>query len=238
MNEIIFNSREKFNSLRKENEPVAIKKEIPKWYLNGDKYKLKDGEYVFSHGEKQTGWKSCPAILDTLISGYALKTPCDILIRKNGNSFFINAEKGFESFVGTRGEENGFPVPYGYDKNQFYWVTNWVPQVPKGYTCLFVHPLNRFDLPFLTISGYIDCDEFQMPGRLPFFIKNNFEGFISAGTVFAQIIPIRQEDWKLKLNYLSDREIDKLTIEEARNNSVSNTRTNYKERFWIKKKYE
>lgn len=237
MKTIIFNSRNIFNNNRKENEPSPSVKNIPKWFLNKDLYKKTNGEPELVHGEKFRSWKSCPALMDTFLSGYILKTPCDILIRKIDNNYEVITEKGFESFCGIRGEEDGFPTPSGYENIHFYWVSPWMPKVPKGYTTLYTHPLNRYDLPFLTISGFVDCEEFSMPGRNPFFIKKNFEGFISAGTPYCQIIPFLQEEWNSEIIYNEQDVIENFNKKE-KENLVSEIRTNYKEKFWIKKRYE
>jgi len=236
--EMQFNSAQVFNNNRVNFEPTASKNVMPKWFLRHGKYKKDEfGKEVFSEGEKMPSWKACPAVLDTLVSGYVLRTPCDILVTKQGGEYKIIPEKGFEKFVGLRGKELGFPTPPGYEDIHFYWYLNWMPQVPKGYTVLATQPINRFDLPFLTISGFIDCEEFGFPGKAPFFIKKGFEGFISSGTPYIQMIPFYQEDWKLKNNYYSEEELI-ARYNKQKENFISKIRTNYKEKFWIKKKYE
>ena len=69
---------------------------------------------------------------------------------------------------------------------------------PNKYSLLITHPLNRTDLPFLVSSGFVDSDKTQLSfGKLPFFLKEDFEGIIKAGTPYAQLIPIRRETFKL-----------------------------------------
>jgi hypothetical protein len=59
------------------------------------------------------------------------------------------------------------------------------------------HPLNRTDLPFYTLSGIVDSDNYMGEGKVPFFIKKDFTGIIPAGTPIVQIIPIKTDEvWK------------------------------------------
>jgi hypothetical protein len=71
----------------------------------------------------------------------------------------------------------------------------WGIQPPKGYGALLTHPINRYDLPFSTTSGYVDFDEYPLPGNVSFHVKDNFEGVIPAGTPLMSIIPIKREAW-------------------------------------------
>ena len=68
-------------------------------------------------------------------------------------------------------------------------------------------PINRFDLPFLSISGFIDCNYgFSLAGNMPFFIKKGFEGVIPAGTPYMQIIPIKNIESIIKsISFLNNR---------------------------------
>ena len=63
-------------------------------------------------------------------------------------------------------------------------------KLPKDYSLLFLSPINRFDLPFLSITGIVDCDMYTGTVHFPFFIKNSFTGIIEKGTPIVQIIPI------------------------------------------------
>lgn len=237
-NEIIFHSKQYFNFERQRHAPVPAKNKIPQWFLDASKYKTDEsGNVVFAHKEKMPSYKSCPAMLDSFISGYMLLTPCDIYFEKINDEINIHTEVGFTQFCGKRGKEIGFPTPPGYETTHFYWYTNWMPQVPKGYGCLYIHPLNRFDLPFLTISGFVDSEEFSVPGNSPFFIKKDFEGIIPAGTPYLQVIPYKIEDWNMSVKQYSYKDIveDKKNMQEK---FIEDVGTNYKTKFWRKKKYD
>jgi hypothetical protein len=69
---------------------------------------------------------------------------------------------------------------------------------------LVTHPLNRFDLPFTTVSGIVD-EGVPWGGNFSFWVNKGFQGVIPKGTPIAQIIPFKTESWKSeKSTYLVD----------------------------------
>jgi len=246
-NKITFHSKRKQN-IGNDYVPEPSKNAIPEWFSSADKHKkMSNGLYelaFFTHNGEQTlervlSWKSCPAILDTVVSGYILKTPIDIKIHKvNDKSVIANIEEcGY--FCGIRGHQEGFPTPEGYQDLQLTWITNWMPKVPAGYTTLWAHPLNRFDLPFISVTGFVDTESYIQKGKLPFFIKKDFEGTIPAGTPFIQIIPVKNESWEMNLKTYTEEEIEKNDDMDFKIYNPDNTnKSNYKKSFWVKKQYE
>ena len=73
----------------------------------------------------------------------------------------------------------------------------WTIQAPEGYEVLFTHPHNRFDLPFTTLTGIVDCDRYRnnwvhFPAR---WNDANFSGVLPKGTPVAQCVPVKREVW-------------------------------------------
>lgn len=172
--------------------PVPMKGIIPEWYRNAERY------YSDKHGMKFEGLKTCVPFLDAMISGYALVLPVNMYVTKDENDEIkITWDKIETSPVNERMGLTGhtIPRPPGHEKNHLAWTCQWGWKVPKGYSVLLTHPVNRFDLPFTTMSGIVDSEEFMGWGNVPFFIKSGFEGVIPAGTPIAQLIPIKREKW-------------------------------------------
>jgi hypothetical protein len=123
-------------------------------------------------------------------------------------------------------------IPAGFSDQPFKFKNNWSIKTPKGYSALFVHPLNRGDLPFYTLSGFVDTDDYNTPVNFPFLIRADFEGIIPKGTPIAQVIPIKRESWTHEVNNYDP----KFTIEkEAKLNSTIYRA--YKNLFWKRKDY-
>jgi hypothetical protein len=73
----------------------------------------------------------------------------------------------------------------------------WSIEAPEGYAVFFTHPVNRFDLPFTTLSGLVDCDRYtdswiHFPAH---WHDRNFSGVLPKGTPIAQCIPVKRESW-------------------------------------------
>ena len=112
-----------------------------------------------------------------------------------------------------------------------------MPGLEDGYSAIYVHPLNRYDLPFVTVSGIIDNDKMDTPGLMPFFLKDGFEGLIPKGTPYAQVIPFKREDWTSEEKMYTQEE-----ILERHNFQANKFRTPeggaYKKKVWSRKRYD
>ena len=68
------------------------------------------------------------------------------------------------------GQVTGTPL-FESDRFLIKFHNLWTIEAPEGYALLFTHPVNRFDLPFTTLSGLVDCDRYTrcldtLPGAL------------------------------------------------------------------------
>jgi len=138
--------------------------------------------------------KHCMPFLDGMAGGYMISLEADLDVKIIRGEVKIFTEKA--PIFGERvpGATDPMPVPLGCIKRHFHWIQQTIVQLPIGYSALYTHPLNRFDLPFVTLSAIID-DRIKN-GNIPFFIKEGFEGVIEKGTPIIQIIPFKRENWE------------------------------------------
>jgi hypothetical protein len=123
-----------------------------------------------------------------------------------------------------------------YHPVEFVFHPAFMPELPRGWSMLYVQPLNRPELPFFVPSGIIDSDKFVTTSEkssLPFYVKKSFKGVLPAGTPFAQLIPIKREDWVSK----------KMSFDEVKRNRITYKNLSkfwggYKKHFWSKKSYK
>jgi hypothetical protein len=247
MKKIKFHSARAYNNVNDVDsvKPSAIKKFIPNWwkdaslffkYPNGSFYEVSKDEAT-GKVEKGLGFKSCPALMDIFNTGYVLTTPADIMFIQNDGMPYVVVEDGYRDFCSEREEMPEFVTPSGYHSKHFHWWPNWGIELPKGYSLLVTNPINRFDLPFLTTSGIIDSDSYTSSGLMPFFLKEGFSGLVPKGTPFAQLIPIKREDWESELIYHDEKVIAK-RFEETANKYRKPFGGIYKKETWTKKNYE
>lgn len=199
--------------------PIPSRYFIPDWYKN------------ISPKASISGIKKCIPFLDSLSSGYIQATWADILIEKNGSELTVSQKSDIEMIY-----ERQTDVPIGkefYDI-EFVWRRPWSIVLPKGFSALITHPLNRIDLPFYTLTGIVDVDKAinTKIGNIPFYIKSGFTGIIPKGTPMFQIIPITRGDWVLEKNpYSESFWKEKLSEREGID-------AFYKKKKWQKKKFD
>ena len=224
------------SSLHVENyleKPKPAKKHIPNWYKN---IKLDNSPVFDENGlPLAVGVKRCMPFLDSLTHGYIQSTWCDIYITKDNDIFYKTIkDENIPEIMSDRGDESSLPNNEFYENKEFVWFVNWIPKLPKGWSLMFVSPLNHFDLPFTTTSGIIDSDVFfHVPnGQLPFYIKKDFQGLIPAGTPMYQMIPIKRESWTSR--FFS---FDRKQIIKRRESYFINIVNGYKKMFWKRKDF-
>ena len=161
---------------------------IPYWYKEIERFY-----------EKEPTVKHCIPFLDALTTGYFIALGKDVYVTQTPHGPSIRYED-LPSPVDDRGpgSTGKMSPPEGYDEEHFVWQTQVAINLPEGYSALFTHPLNRFDLPFITLSGIVDGGMNVHGGNIPFYIKKGFEGLIPAGTPIIQVIPFLRENWESK----------------------------------------
>jgi hypothetical protein len=212
--------------------PKPAKTSIPDWYKSSEIFD--PNNLKFTGAEVHKPLKSCVPFLDSLTSGYTQHTWSDIVITASGDS--VNYKWALPPQpLEHRSVPVSLPISKDYHNVELHWKMPWMIKVPKGYSVLITHPLNRLDLPFTSLSGIIDADEFHHVrfGNLPFYIKQNFTGIIPAGTPMFQIIPIKREVWKSSTAIYN--QTDALKKEYSFGKKLFGE---YKNIFWKKKKYE
>jgi hypothetical protein len=200
--------------------------------------------------------------LDTLTSGYLLKIPQDFNVRHNidnknekGEEFkdsfqtfglydqsqilhakSINLNSGIDIHLTKQVEGSSF-----IEKNKnlpFYKIINpWKIKTPKGYSCLFVPPLNNVDDRFLIIPGIVDTDTFPNEINFPIIINGDkypvLETTIKKGTPYVQVIPFKRDNWKMTFKPRKQKEIQNSRIFYGL--KILNI---YKEKYWNKKSWK
>jgi hypothetical protein len=209
-----------------------MKRTLPDWYKNAESTYIPEGG-----GEPMAGLKKCMPYVDMMVTGYALVFPTDVYVNTTADGQIdISWDRSSPAgeFIAERDVNMGatMPRPYGFAPNHLVFSGRWGWRTPKGWSTLVTHPLNRVDLPFHTVSAFMDSDEFHGAGNIPFFIRDNWEGVIKEGTPFAQIIPIKRSGWKMVDNDQSL--VDKL---EMHVEHVRTDETPYKKTMWHRKEY-
>jgi hypothetical protein len=176
--------------------------------------------------------KKCTPILDALTAGYLISLPVDVYKAKNVVKF---GERFDIQFVSEhfKSQTEAYPVPEEFDDQPYKWINPWKITTPKGYSCLFIHPLNAGDTPFHSFSGIVDTDKHPLTVNFPFVIKKDFEGSIPAGTPMIQVIPFKRDSWVSEI--IDDKEF----VEDKHFYRIFNPPYgSYKKNWWSKKEFK
>lgn len=212
--------------------PKPAKLYVPTWYKNIKP--LKENELQFNSDTQISNFnvKHCVPYLDALSGGYIQELWTDILVEPIGEEINFKyasdpAPISVRDKVSVKLEDDFYPI-------EFLWQRQWGVKLPKGYSALITHPLNRVELPFQTLSAIIDFDTFihYDIGNIPFFIKKGFTGIIPVGTPMYQVIPIKRDSWESIVE--KHDEILKQKLNRIIRNKFLHS---YREKFWHKKSY-
>lgn len=167
-------------------KPTPASREIPEWYRS-----------IPSVRENDITIKKCVPVLDAFSSGYIFRTSADVMYDADTQRFLDN---GVDTQITSHADYQveGMQLDDSFSPHPYKWINKFFWQTPKGYSTLFVHPLNRTDLPFQSLSAVVDTDDFPLSVQFPFFIKKDFNGLIPAGTPIIQAIPFKRDNWNLE----------------------------------------
>jgi hypothetical protein len=153
------------------------------------------------HGREKDTVKRCPPFVDAMTSGFLIPLICDLRF-ENGEVSWDNdlPPGGTVSFARSpiafhdASELTGTPL-FEPDRFLIKFHNLWTIEAPEGYAVLFTHPFNRFDLPFTTLTGIVDCDRYRdswihFPAQ---WHDVNFSGVLPKGTPVAQCLAIKRE---------------------------------------------
>lgn len=204
--------------------PVRSANAVPEWFKNTP---------LAAEGEGTS--KACPPFVDAFTTGYIQKLWCDVEFADNGRTVYFDSK--YAPVTIKKNNPQHVPIFDGFESVELQWNTHWEPVTPEGYSALYVHPLNQYNLPFMTFSGIIDTDKFSLTGPLRFLLKSGFNGVIKSGTPLYQIIPLKRDKWNSQSNEY-DYEILKDQNNKLHNYKFEHKHNAYKRLFWQKKEYK
>lgn len=171
-------------------EPYPARKLIPDWYKA---LPMKKGK-----GFDQSTLKRCPPFLDAMVTGWIIPLIADIEITSNEDCSGIQYNSKYprpmiENHMQWQVTSDKCPAPH-LPKPPIKFMNYWAINCPKGYSLLFMPPLNRPDPRFTCFSGMVDCDGYFEFVNFPFvWNEPNFQGVLPAGTPLVQVIPIKRD---------------------------------------------
>lgn len=181
--------------------PVPAMLGLPDWFKSMP-------SQAYNHVNAVTGdtVKRCPPFIDAMTAGFLLPLICDVRVENGEFSWDNDLPPGgtvnfSRSPIAFHDASQAVGTPLFEDDRFIIKFNNlWTIQAPEGYSLLFTHPANRFDLPFTTLTGLVDCDRYydnwiHFPAH---WHDVNFSGVLPKGTPVAQCVPVKRESWTLQ----------------------------------------
>jgi hypothetical protein len=219
--------------------PVPAIQNLPKWWKDRPLYQVSDDfrrlQITNNNGADTASIsvKHCMPFFDAITSGYHYLLPVDVTVKKTSDSDKpeITWDDDAPRPIEMRGHIE-LPIPANCYPIHFLWDMRWGTQLPDGWSLMITHPVNRYDLPFFTMTAIQDSDRWFSGNVVTFFLRKDFEGVIPAGTPIFSMIPIKRANWQGKVDHVMAQEA-MWDVERKRNYLYGF----YKKHRWVRKKY-
>ncbi|MBL8771055.1 MAG: hypothetical protein JNK30_06695 [Phenylobacterium sp.] len=185
--------------------PVAAAQGLPDWIRT-----MPAQAFSALAGEPADTVKRCPPFLDAMTGGFLIPLWCDVRVEAGEFEWDVELPAGSVDFprapiaMHEPGNVAGTPL-FDEDRAAIKFHNQWTIEAPEGYALLFTHPVNRFDLPFTTLTGLVDCDRYRDAWiHFPAVWRDpEFRGVLRKGTPVAQVFPVRREAWTARTEVMT-----------------------------------
>jgi hypothetical protein len=200
-------------------EPVPASRAVPDW--------LK--QLPVDH-EGQPTIKRCAPFLQAMTAGYIIPAPFDVQFWCLADGEVVFNSAGDLPQRHLPGQQVGTPF---FGSKIVKLINPWLIKTPHGYSTLFIRPFNRFDCPFVPLTGLVETDTFYEAVHFPSVCQMppGSSYTLARGTPLVQVIPILRESWTSTAKLVDAAERQK-TIQDFTAN-----RHAYKEVHWRKMEY-
>jgi hypothetical protein len=186
--------------------PVLAKDGLPDWL------RTMPGEALVAElGGKIRTLKHCPPLIDAMRAGFLMPLAADVRVDNGAFSW------DWDLLATALGRTTRAPLSFHHaeqaegsplhDPERVFVKFNsfWTIALEPGWSLLAMHPANRTDLPFQTLTGLVDADLYgdgliHFPAR---WLDPDFQGVLPRGTPVAQCLPVRRAALELSFEPLA-----------------------------------
>lgn len=179
--------------------PIPAVSGLPEWFKSMPAAAFSD----ITQTEQMTV-KKCPPFIDAMTFGFLIPLVTDLHVESGTFTWNLDFPGGAiasypRSPLDFHDTSQVTGTPLFGDGDSFILKFNnfWTIETPPGYSLLVTHPVNRYDLPFTTLTGLVDTDLYKndfinFPAR---WRDSAFNGVLPKGTPVAQCLPVRRDLW-------------------------------------------
>jgi len=196
--------------------PYPASRHLPDWFRN-----------MPADCEQGGTLKRCPPFLTAMTAGYIIPAPADVHFKMSSQGEL--SVRCAISFLDKHFAKQFEGSPFaGHYVVKFH--NPWIIVTPPEYVCLITAPINRYELPFLPLTGIVETGTYYKQVQLPMacYMQPNQSCELRRGAPMIQVIPFRRDEW----TFLTEP-IDSEHREEQQAMFDADPHT-YKEKFWKK----
>jgi hypothetical protein len=186
--------------------PVPARTALPEWLR-----RMPPRVASEMHGRAVRTVKQCPPFVDAMSHGFMVLLPCGV--RVGGGRFDWQWDLSPLTVAGHPRAPLSFHLPAQLDgvplqrpgQSAIKFNSFWTVELEPGWSLFAMHPANREDLPFRTLSGVVDADRFFDAGiNFPaLWTDAAFDGLLPRGTPVAQCFPVPRDPAELVVEAFS-----------------------------------
>jgi hypothetical protein len=174
--------------------PVPAREALPDWFRRlapVDKNHLSTTDNALTV-------KRCMPFMDALMAGWMLPLAATVRIDIRDNGQTVDTGWDFDKTMVSNHhpyQVNGHPLQ---PRPPCKIHNHWTIRTPKGWSCLFIPPMNQPNGVIEIAAGIVDTDEYTSLIHFPFFATAP-DGLytLEKGTPLVQVIPFRRDDLQL-----------------------------------------
>ena len=202
--------------------PYPANQAIPSWF------KQLAPEAALPAGDTIPTLKKCVPFVDALTGGYLIPLPVDAEFAMQPEGLKVSSEL---TVIDAHPPQQVGPAIGGRVVVKF--INPWIIKTPPGYSCMFLPPLNRFEIPFQVLSGIVETDTYYSPINFPAvcIMRPGQHLVLKRGTPIAQVFPFQRERWAAEFTMIQAERA------AAADQEFKTTRGRYKDAYWQRKEY-
>lgn len=174
--------------------PVPAREAMPDWFRRlapVDKGHLSPTDNALTV-------KRCMPFLDALMAGWILPLAATVRLEISDNGETVNTGWDFDKTMVSNHNPYQVAGHPTQPRPPCKFHNHWTIRTPKGWSCLFIPPMNQPNGVVEIAAGIVDTDEYNALINFPFFATAP-DGFytLAKGTPLVHVIPFRRTDLQL-----------------------------------------
>lgn len=197
-------------------QPIPARRGAPDWLKN-----MPMSAYSDDLGKDVDTFKHCAPFIDAMSHGFLIPLPTDITVDRMTFSWDWPVDAAGPDGLAYNVSPIGYHAPAQaadsplFDKDAAFIKFSgfWTVELEPGWSLYVIHPANRVDLPFRTVSGMVDADLYSdnFINFPAIWTDRAFSGVLKKGTPIAQCIPVLRQRLDFEFETLQGEAAERFT---------------------------